>query len=63
MGIGPTDTVIIGLLEIAGAIAMFIPRLTGLAGLSFIALMIGAVTSTLIFMDPSMAVVPAWSVN
>jgi uncharacterized membrane protein YphA (DoxX/SURF4 family) len=59
MGIGPAGMVTIGMLELAGAIALFIPRLTGLAGLCFIALMIGAVTSTLIFMGPSMVALPA----
>jgi len=59
MGISPTGTVIIGCLEIAGAIAMFIPRLTGLAAICFIALMIGAVTTTVIFMPAVMAALPA----
>jgi uncharacterized membrane protein len=59
MGIGPAGMLTIGLLELAGAIAMFIPRLTGLAALCQIALMIGAVTTTLVYMDPAMAVLPA----
>ncbi len=52
IGISPTGTLIIGLLEIAGAIAMFIPRLTGLAAICFIALMIGAVSTSVIYHDP-----------
>ena len=59
MGIGIAGTITIGLLELAGAIAMFIPRLTGLAATCFIALMIGAVATTLVYMDPAMAVLPA----
>ena len=59
MGIGPAGMLTIGLLELAGAIAMFIPRLTGLAALCQVALMIGAVTTTLVYMDPVMAVLPA----
>jgi hypothetical protein len=38
---------------------MFIPRLTGLAALCQVALMIGAVTTTLVYVDPAMAVLPA----
>jgi hypothetical protein len=59
MGIGPAGMLTIGLLELAGAIAMFTPRLTGLAALCQVALMIGAVTTTLVYMDPVMAVLPA----
>ena len=43
MGLGNAGMYIIGALELAGAIAMFIPRLTGLAATCFVALMIGAV--------------------
>ena len=43
MGLGNTGMYIIGALELAGAIAMFVPRLTGLAALCFVALMVGAV--------------------
>jgi uncharacterized membrane protein len=59
MGIGTAGMHVIGILEIAGAIALFIPRLAGLAGLAFVALMIGAVTSTLVFVGPSMVALPA----
>ncbi len=59
MGISPVGMVTIGLLELAGAIALFVPRLTGLAGLCFVALMIGAVSTTLIFVGPSMVALPA----
>jgi uncharacterized membrane protein YphA (DoxX/SURF4 family) len=46
MGLGNTGMYIIGCLELAGAIAMFIPVLTGLAATCFVALMIGAVIAT-----------------
>src|SRR5918999_6141785 len=46
MGLGTTGMYIVGALELAGAIAMFVPRLTGLAAACFVALMIGAVTIT-----------------
>lgn len=59
MGISPTGTLLIGLCEIAAAIAMFVPRLTGLAATCAIALMIGAVTTTLVFFDAAMAILPA----
>ena len=59
MGIGPAGLLTISLLEAAGAIAMFIPRLTGLAALCQVALMIGAVTTTLVFFGPSMVAPPA----
>jgi hypothetical protein len=50
---------IIGALELAGAIAMFIPTLTGLAALCFVALMIGAVTITLAMGGGVLALIPA----
>jgi len=46
MGLGTTGMYIIGSLELAGAIAMFVPPLTGLAALCFVALMVGAVIIT-----------------
>ena len=59
MGLGNTGMYIIGSLELAGAIAMFIPRLTGLAATCFVALMIGAVTMTLAVGGGALAVIPA----
>src|SRR5690242_14489050 len=44
MGLGAAGMYIIGTLELAAAIAMFVPALTGLAATCFVALMIGAVT-------------------
>jgi uncharacterized membrane protein YphA (DoxX/SURF4 family) len=59
MGLGMTGMYIIGVLELAGAIAMFVPRLTGLAALCFVALMIGAVAMTLAIGGGALAVIPA----
>ena len=59
MGLGNTGMYVIGSLELAGAIAMFIPRLTGLAATCFVALMIGAVTATLAVCGGVLAVIPA----
>lgn len=46
MGLGVAGMYVIGALELAGAVAMFVPRLTGPAALCFVALMIGAVAMT-----------------
>ena len=60
MGLGTTGMYLIGSLELAGAIAMFVPRLTGLAALCFVALMTGAVIITWAMMGPSLLVaIPA----
>jgi hypothetical protein len=59
MGLGMPGMYIIGSLELAGAIAMFVPRLTGLAALCFVVLMIGAVTITLAIGGGILVVLPA----
>ena len=59
MGLGTAGMYVIGTLELAGAIAMFIPRLTGLAALCFVALMTGAVIITLAIGGGALAVIPA----
>ncbi|GAA2856958.1 hypothetical protein GCM10010472_12910 [Pseudonocardia halophobica] len=59
MGLGITGMYVIGALELAGAIAMFVPRLTGLAALCFVALMIGAVTITWIVVGGGLVAIPA----
>jgi uncharacterized membrane protein len=59
MGLGNVGMYIIGSLELAGAIAMFIPVLTGLAATGFVALMIGAVIATLAVGGGVLAVIPA----
>ena len=59
IGLGTTGMYVVGALELAGAIAMFVPRLTGLAATCFVALMIGAVVSTLAIGAGAMAAIPA----
>jgi uncharacterized membrane protein YphA (DoxX/SURF4 family) len=59
MGLGTAGMYIVGALELAGAIAMFIPRLTGLAALCFVALMTGAAVLTLTIGGGALAVIPA----
>jgi hypothetical protein len=59
MGLGTTGMYIIGALELAGAVAMFVPRLTGLAAACFVALMIGAVTITWAIGGGALVAIPA----
>ena len=59
IGLGTTGMYLIGALELAGAIALLIPRLCGLAGAAFVALMIGAVIATVLTTGPTMALFPA----
>ncbi|MGQ0483242.1 MAG: DoxX family protein [Pseudonocardia sp.] len=50
MGLGNLGMYIVGALELAGAVALLIPRLVGLAALCFVALMIGAIVTVLLTM-------------
>jgi len=59
MGLGNTGMYVIGALELAGAIAMFVPRLTGLAALCFVALMTGAVILTAMIGGGALVAIPA----
>jgi uncharacterized membrane protein YphA (DoxX/SURF4 family) len=59
MGLGTAGMYTVGALELAGAIAMFIPRLTGLAALCFVALMIGAVIITAAIGGGALVAIPA----
>lgn len=60
IGFGQVGMYVIGSLEIAGAVALLIPRLAGLAGLAFVGLMIGAVVvTTLLSMGAHMVAPPA----
>jgi putative oxidoreductase len=45
LGFGDWFRYLIGVLEIAGAVALCVPRLVGLAAVAFVALMIGAVVT------------------
>lgn len=59
MGFGEAGMYVIGSLEIAGAAALLIPLLSGLAGLAFVGLMVGAVVTTLLMFGADMVGVPA----
>ena len=59
MGLGNTGMYVIGALELAGAIAMFVPALTGLAAACFVALMIGAVIMTAAIGGGALVAIPA----
>ena len=59
MGLGTAGMYTIGALELAGAIAMFVPRLTGLAALCFVALMVGAVVLTAAMGGGALVAIPA----
>lgn len=59
IGFGASAVLVIGVLEIAGAVALLIPRLCGVAALAFVALMVGAVVATVIGVGVGMAAIPA----
>jgi hypothetical protein len=59
MGFGPAGTVTIGVIELAAALGLLIPRLAGLAATGCVALMVGAVGFTVATMGAAMAVFPA----
>lgn len=59
MGLGMPGMYIVGALELAGAVAMFVPVLTGPAAACFVALMIGAVIMTLAIGGGVSALIPA----
>lgn len=51
---------VIGLLEVAGGIGLLIPRLSGLAALGLVGVMVGATYTQVVVLDsPAMAVTPA----
>ncbi|MDT7639208.1 MAG: hypothetical protein QOC83_3496 [Pseudonocardiales bacterium] len=58
MGLGTTGMYLVGTLEILGAVALLIPVLCGLAALAQVALMVGAVATTLIFFGSGPVLVP-----
>lgn len=59
IGFGDWFRYLVGALEIAGAVALLIPLLSGLAALAFVGLMIGAVVTTLLVFDGEMVALPA----
>ncbi|MFP5068400.1 DoxX family protein [Pseudonocardia nantongensis] len=58
LGLGMPGMYVVGWLELAGALALLIPRLCGLAATCQVALMIGAVATTAVLM-PEMIAFPA----
>lgn len=48
IGLGDWFRYLIAVLEVAGAVALLVPRLAGLAGLAFVALTVGAVLTQLV---------------
>jgi hypothetical protein len=58
MGLGEVGMYVIGVLELAGAVALLVPRLCGLAGLAFVGLMVGAVITTLVMFGPGLVTMP-----
>ncbi|MEQ3549664.1 DoxX family protein [Pseudonocardia nematodicida] len=58
IGLGIPGMVIVGWLEFAGAIALLVPRLCGLAALCLTVLTIGATTLTAV-QDPELVAIPA----
>lgn len=58
LGVGTWFFVAIGVLELAGAIALFVPILSGLAAQCFVALMVGAFATQMIFFGGFMWFMP-----
>lgn len=58
LGLGMAGMYVVGWLELAGAVALLVPRLAGLAALCQVALMVGAVIVTAILV-PAMLAFPA----
>jgi putative oxidoreductase len=58
MGFSAAGTLIIGCLEVAGAIGLLVPRLSGLAALGLVALMIGATVATALTMGVASVLLP-----
>lgn len=59
MGIGPAGVVALGVVELAAAIGLVIPRLAGLTATCCVALMVGAVTVTAATVGGAMILLPA----
>lgn len=58
LGLGVPGMIVVGWLELAGAVALLVPRLCGLAATCQVALMIGAVSVTAVLI-PEMIAFPA----
>lgn len=53
IGVGQWLRYLVGVLEIAGAVGLLIPMLSGLAALGLVALMVGAIVTNLFIIDQS----------
>ncbi|MBN9755944.1 hypothetical protein Ae406Ps2_0682c [Pseudonocardia sp. Ae406_Ps2] len=58
LGLGTAGMVVVGWLELAGAVALLVPRLCGLAAACQVVLMVGATAVTVVLM-PAMVAFPA----
>lgn len=59
MGLGTGGMYFVGTAELLGAIGLLVPRIAGAAALALVALMVGAVVLTLVFVGAAMAAIPA----
>lgn len=59
MGLGLPGMYAVGVLEVLGAVGLLIPRLVGAAALGLVALMVGAVVLTAVFVGGAMVAIPA----
>ncbi len=59
MGLGAPGMYLVGTAELLGALGLLIPRLVGVAALGLVALMVGAVVLTIVFVGGAMTAVPA----
>lgn len=59
IGFGPWFMYFIATVELAGAVGLLIPRLTGLAALGLSLLLAGAIVTQFIFFTPASALTPA----
>jgi uncharacterized membrane protein YphA (DoxX/SURF4 family) len=59
LGVDPTGMLLIGVLEVAGAVGLLVPRLAGLAAAGLVALMVGAVAFTVVGVGAAAALLPA----
>jgi uncharacterized membrane protein YphA (DoxX/SURF4 family) len=59
IGVDPTGMVVIGVLEVLGAVGLLVGPLSGVAAAALAALMVGAVLFTVVGAGPAGAVLPA----
>ena len=59
IGIDPTGMLVIGVLEVLGAVGLLVPWLSGVAALALAGLMVGAVAFTVVGLGPAQAALPA----